>query len=551
MNIRTAFLAAALVPFCLQTVSAENLQRIIEADSPVYDALELLHRERGIALPSASLPWSEDEILLALQDIPVAGLSPAGRRTREAVLAYLSKDPLAVKDSLAFDLSGEANLETYLHTDGDNGRWLYGFEERRPLLELTMELWILDNLYAAGDLAVKKDYFTSGNAFNAGEFTAGDPDILSTGIPTSFDQIDYSFPYRGFLAAGGSHWSVQFGRDTLSWGNGRTGNLLLSDWSDYHDFLRFATFWGGFKMTFLIMSLYPYLTADDRDPAKYDYPDEFAGYKTFLAHRFEFRILRKVRLAVTEGLMYAGRMPDLRLLNPVTVYHNTYEEAYANSIMSLDADWTPFGGLTLYGQIVIDQMQTFYEKSRYDADETPGAMGYLAGAEWSVPLGEGYLSAGLEGAYTDPWLYIRENPAVSFISRRNIVSNYVGRTVLDKPLGYRSGPDAVLLSLASDYRVFGRGRAGMGLTLLGSGEQTLLSPYGEGEDAVTMTSPSGTAEVLLAARLSGEYRLSREPGVRGAWAGADVSLLRVWNEEHVRGDDLVDLQLVLFGSYRF
>ena len=152
-------------------------------------------------------------------------------------------------------------------------------------------------------------------------------------------------PYRAFGAFGGDGWSVQVGRERLSWGAGVSGNLVLGDHVNYHNVGRFTTYGKNFKYTFLT-SFFPhpseYYAYDavpdagtDNDPFAYGgYIDLSAnqngvmsGLSMFLAHRLEGRLFNdKVNLALTEAIMYMSEdnTLDLRVLSPATIFHNYY-----------------------------------------------------------------------------------------------------------------------------------------------------------------------------------------------------------------------------------
>jgi hypothetical protein len=60
---------------------------------------------------------------------------------------------------------------------------------------------------------------------------------LSNHFNILFDDPDPNsiyFPYRALFTSR-RQWNVRFGRDQLSWVR-NSGNLMLSDYSDYYDF---------------------------------------------------------------------------------------------------------------------------------------------------------------------------------------------------------------------------------------------------------------------------------------------------------------------------
>jgi hypothetical protein len=411
---------------------------------------------------------------------------------------------------------------------------VYDSRDRQPFFGFFTDIVVADRLDLYIDITAQKDLFQTG----------GDKDNYTSILLNPY-QFDLSFPYRGGASFGGKHWNLWLGRDKLNWGNGRTGNLMLSDADVYHEGLRFSANYKRFKFTWLVLGLESWTDPEVFGTESWDYsgrfkksyaypgyffydaagapiphtddnndgiPDSIERFKMFMAHRFEILPFDCLRLAVNESIIYGGKYPDARVFNPMLIYHNFYLKDNMNSLTSLEIDYVPLGGLFLYGQFVLDQLSTAFEQNVYGRDIEPNAVGYMAGFEYRHPLGTGYISAGYEFVQTSPWLYIREHPLVSYFSTRRIHSearkdvlgdhNYF---YVNTPLGYAYGSDVIVNSIvvsyttAFDWAVYAEYR------LIYIGENGINSVFNT-ESAWDKKTPSGDFEVKYYISLGGWYR---------------------------------------------
>lgn len=231
-----------------------NLQKIYPLESHLYDALATLYISAGYAPPSTTAPYSGDELSQMLSRLERDTLSSQGQRLYDE----LSNTLLAKPKVISFGL--EANLEGYLHTNTDYfttpDDWRYGYIERKPLINFIFESSPKKNFYlytAIPFTAIRygtadntngyqttlygENYFTS-NLFFFHPFIDG-----SSGI----SYINVGVPLRAFGAFGGDGWSVLVGRERLSWGAGKSGNLMVGNHLTYHNVGRFTTYTNNFK----------------------------------------------------------------------------------------------------------------------------------------------------------------------------------------------------------------------------------------------------------------------------------------------------------------
>lgn len=566
------------------TLTAQpNQQKIYRLRSPEYETVRTLYIEQGLALPFATGPFSEAELRAALDRLDLGRLSAAGRRSFDRLMDRFSTADASYReedDRFVFDANVELNLEAYLHTDADNPYWEYRWERRLPLVALPLEAWVLENAYGYVNFELKKNipdfriYPTYSRSRQYAwvdgefEFTTEEQDPF-TNVPYVVNTIDVQFPYRAFLSFGGDRWNVQLGRDIIDWGNGRTGNLYVSDAADWHDMVRLTTFWDRFKFSFFWINLDASLTDAERE---YRYVGQYTGsgadrtpaaelgdgsghlyladieQKHFIAHRFEIRLGRRVGLSATEGYIVGRDHLQLRHLNPLYHYHNHYLNTHAtgNTHRSYEFDVAIAPGVSFYAALSPDQWTSPLEPGT-DLTDEPNALSYLAGFDARRALGEGYLHGTLEGVYLSPWMYIHNHPLTSITTRRYVMAQHGStvQTFYDKPLGHYGGNDFALLWLDVGYRLPGAYRYGMTTYVEGDGanpinallsmrrgffsESQERSDYALTEDEATAGAPSsidGEPQWRVAARLYGEI----EPWFWSAWNGPTGRKLSIFSE---------------------
>jgi hypothetical protein len=436
-----------------------NAQKIYSQTGWVVDAVRTLLVEQGIAVPFSSGPYSQAELLQNLRRIKYRTLSPAGRSLYDAlqqefvVSGFMEEERHDGGTGLVLDAGLELTVESYLQTDRDENRWEYGYEKRRPFFRLPLELWGLESLYATMELDLKKNYpsFKDQPVYDPRdeerETVVPHP---ASNLPTDFREIDLEFPFRSFIALGGDHWGIQYGRDRISWGPGRTGNLVISDYADYHDFVRFTTFWNRFKYSYF------WINMDRYDPVELE-DDRIDSVRTrnFIGHRLDFRPTDKLNIGLSEAYIIAKETVELRYAAPVMLYHN-YFVWYTNSaiIASLDMEYSIHPGVRVYGQFALNQFALPVEGDY--AEGEPDAWGVLGGVDTRFPVGQGYLLSGLETVYTDPWFTIHDFRHTGFTASRDIVTENIAGTArvrMEKPLGYWAGPDYLGGEVYGAYRV--------------------------------------------------------------------------------------------------
>ncbi len=539
MFIRRPFspAAAAAVVILAAVVAlpagAQNDRRILPLSSPVYRQVDLLYLELGLAPASQARPWSQAELGSILGRIDESRLSGAGRRTLAQVERNLRRRSLyAEAGPAAFNAGLELNLEHYLHVPLSSSPpaaigdyvWTHGYEQRLPVFTVPLELWLWDSLYAAFDLTMKEEH---GAVSNPG-LPGIENNRWNLPDPSRF-YIDLYFPFRAFVSLGGDHWDVQLGRDSLNWGNGLTGNFLLSEYADFYDFLRAATWWKRFRIELFYAELDPWEPSQDGSGGFSD-----VTYKSLLAHRLELRILERVLLAVTESAVFANTFPTLiKNFNPLMIYHNWANPDY-NIMLTAELTVSPWRYVNLYGQFDLDELTLGIERQRLGR-YFPNMLGWLLGFDGAVPLGPGYLGFAAEYAHTDPWLYNRDGgPYFTYVRRIKATVIQTTPYFVLKPLGYQEGPDALVGFFALGYSVPDLFAVQLDLKLAAKGERTLQTKFAPVEGEAT---PTGTPEYRRVVHLHAQV---------SPWEiltfGTDLYFIGVMNAGHASGAYTNDLE---------
>ncbi|MBO5770210.1 MAG: hypothetical protein J6R23_03035 [Spirochaetales bacterium] len=482
-----------------------NYQKIYPIDDEIYEDITDLYILSGYSLPSTSGPWSGTELKMMLEKIDYSALEGVAKSLYDSIRERLCEEAF----SPVFEFNPAVNLEAYLssNTDYFHGwdNWFYKEADAKQAVDLASEEHVGENFY--GYINFVAGITTTHYPF---ERAIGDS-LLWTNIPfigvNNMSQIDFASPYRAFVAAGGDNFSFFVGRERLSWGPGVTGNYIIGDHIKYHNAAKISAFEENFKYTFLL-SAFPHpqnyfidgqwnpygekATAGELNGTDAGQSQFVNGISMLIAHRMEWRLFEnKVGFSVSEGVMYMHKdnRIDLIALSPAHIYHNTYTRSLTNSILGFELDWTPFTGLNLYAQLVVDEMFLPGEPVPGDVNAyaaEPTAMGYMLGATYKKDLGEGVLSVGAELSITDPYLYLRdadyqiEGNSSRYQKVGDWGINYVvalrkglggggAQYYEEQFLGYKYGGDAVIADLSASYRVSGKYTLGAELFYMAHG----------------------------------------------------------------------------------
>ncbi len=191
-----------LVSVCIAALaeSGKNHQKIYPVDSDVYQAITALYISQGLALPSTTGPWSEDELLKMLDKIDTDKLSGGTLAAYQYAVSELYHPTPAFKFGLT------AAVEAYYHTNTtdftDESDWVVGYQERKPFLDIVLETWPGEHFYGYSSFSLGNSCYNGWNSTDGYTSTLFGQYALTTNIPlvlpAVMNDVDFNFPYRAF-----------------------------------------------------------------------------------------------------------------------------------------------------------------------------------------------------------------------------------------------------------------------------------------------------------------------------------------------------------------
>ncbi|MHC1691817.1 MAG: hypothetical protein AB9828_02160 [Sphaerochaetaceae bacterium] len=564
-----------------------NNQKIFSLDSDVYEAIAVLYVSQGLSLPSTTGPYSEAELLLMLEKIDADVLPEALKDVYGYVVQALDIQPKLQNKGVGLSWNLDATLETYVHQNTTDfvGRdsWIRGYMDQKPMLSIALETWPSDSFYGYSEFTIGNGNSLQGsgdgNGFGSTTFATN----LILVAPAVLTDLDFNMPYRAFVAMGGDYWTAQVGRDRMSWGAGESGNLMMGDNLKYHNLARFTAFGTKYKYTF-VTSFFPYpdsYISDDSDAIQGDSQgDALHGLNMFMAHRLEWRMLNdKVGFTLNESIMYQSKdnTLDLRILNPVMIFHDYYIRSNANSLLSIEIDYTPFKGLNIYGQAMVDEFSLPGEAVPSETEVNyPQTFGYLAGMKYTMPVGDLVAHASLEFVYTDPFLYLRYATAsessatdgdeygLNYVGVIREFTNYCGTRYHSEFLGYTYGNDAIVFNVNTGVKRYGQWNVEANGFFMWHGTMDIYSMWSRigGSSGVpynistpTTSHPTGnyndsdvsdrnSVSQTMVLGVNGAYDINEHLHVFG-----QLDYININNYENVAGSKASDVQLTMGATY--
>lgn len=461
-------LLTLILCLCLFNVVAyDNGQKIWPTDSDIYKCIKSLYIIQGLALPSSSGPWSTNE-LLEMTKL----LKDDGSDLYQYVMDELSKNPrLQPENGLGFNFGLDLNVESYIHSNNESfvgsENFVYDTLDMKPFLQFNWETYIADNFYGFFGLDMR-NCFHGGSKGDIGATNVSTNILFFQDLTFNLQYLSFNFPQRAVASFGGNHWSVLIGKDRLSWGNGETGNFVISDTIPAHYLARFTAFYNTYKYSFLT-SFFPHQLMYFNDNGWSDHgsqADPIQGIRFYMAHRLEGKFFgNKLSASLTEAIMYQSDdgVINPRIFNPVDCFHNYYIRSNANSTLVLEMDYTPIKHLNIYGQLIVDEFAMPGEPTgKNNSWAFPNALGYMLGAKTSFEVNKGIFYSSFETVKTDPFLYLRYNQIVNDAQEKdgygiNYVVGYSEFSSIDGTsydeyfLGYKYGGDALVFNLNAGW----------------------------------------------------------------------------------------------------
>ncbi len=513
---------------------ANPLAIIYEEDSPSLAELNRISTAAGILPLSGAPPLTGYDLRHQIDILKdSSSLSPSLREAlREMEKRLFPEEDIYIRGSVSLQ------PEVYANTDdqAEQWDWVHGYNDRKPILSLEAETIFADHIFGIITYGIEK--------------RLDEEDFRGASISFPFledfseTNLQNSVPHTAYMAYASDHLTTVFGRDTLNWGNGNTGNLLIGNQAPYHDFVLMSASNEILRYSFLAVPMNE-LDADGMavipDDGEY-WHTLFHGtnVRMAIAHRLEAVFSPRFRVSLTEWALHYTDRFDLRMFSPVMFLHNYQDFGEVNHAMNLEIESALARGLFLDFQFFLDQFQTAGELEAYE-DAPPAAYAALLGIRYSKPTEQGFLSGYLEGVYTSPFVYLRagdatNNYGVDPLTMYNLdfvhaVNMRYGDGSVNY-LGYLYGPDAVVAAARVAYTRQGAFEVFGDLRFIAHGEKGIIAEDGDqsmafGEDAMNTYSPSGDAAYTLIAGAGGSLSI---PDIPVTLYG-NTYIMHTWEDE--------------------
>ncbi|MDQ1329045.1 MAG: hypothetical protein QG641_2334 [Candidatus Poribacteria bacterium] len=282
---------------------------------------------------------------------------------------------------------------------------------------------------------------------------------------------DYTADFqKAYLRFHHKNLSGLLGRQTIFWGPGYDGSLIISDNSPSFDMIMVqGDFW---HLKFTSFSA----TLDKMWGEHYDPQYRFLANRYLSGHRIDWLVNNKVELGLSETVLYAGEAQymELQYINPLLPYYaNQYNSNLDNnSLVSFDVAFKPVRGYKTYFQFIVDDFAY--------AGNDPNALGYIAGLYISDPFGISKTDLRTEYTRIDSWTY-------THLESENQYTHY------GWVIGDHLGPDAdqMLIELCRMLNIDARIK--LVYAFKREGSRTIADRY-RGEDYKKIKFPSGKVE---------------------------------------------------------
>jgi len=227
-------------------------------------------------------------------------------------------------------------------------------------------------------------------------------------------------------------------------------------------------------------------------------------------------------IAVIEQSLIGGKNLEFRDFSPFTAWHNNFSYGYSKMSTAFEAGLRPIKNSEFYWQFAIEDVQSPVGEKEGDKGYT--TLAFLAGYKQKIPLGiYGELDSRIDAVRTDPQYNNNKVPLQKMTSRKIYNSNFREQSspnfadmyIVDYPLGYRRGPDAIDLWWNLKYTAANKQfNAELETAYLRQGECAVYSDHDQCSQQKIL---SGKEEKLFLMDFLANYSLSKYASI---YAGA-------------------------------
>ncbi len=243
---------------------------------------------------------------------------------------------------------------------------------------------------------------------------------LRAAFPQDFGTVVFFDRTGAELAYGWRNGEVRFAQQFVQWGDGESGQLVISDNAEQFPYVNLVWRWQWGAFYWLTGKLLP--EARDSVGRRPVLPDKWIA-----AHRLEVYPWSWLTLAFTESFIYGNRYLEWSYLLPFNLYWSVEHSLQDrdNKTMAIDVEIRRWAGMKWYATLFLDELA--FDKLFTNWYGNKHAV--LAGVVVADPLGIPAATLRLEYVAIMPWVY----------THRFAVNRY---THYYRPLGYWAGPNS-------------------------------------------------------------------------------------------------------------
>lgn len=535
---RTLLLLVVLFTLLAPLYSNSSAQLLISADDHLNTRIHNLFLLRGVAAPPETGGRTKNHLnyLLDRMSSSYSNSDDFIQNLEESIRDELNESArFDIEDGIAsIDLYLEYGLEAYVHSNITtftvdnlwNPRWV----DRLPIISIPVSFAINNRFAGQVEFLIKQKLLDSPS-----ERTIYSSHFFTNHSIEEFVELDFTWPYKAVATTGGNLWSLTLGRDRLTFGLGKTGNLLISDHLPYHEFIQFKTWFGNFEFTTAVLG-FP-------SPAEIAGDQSLQKIKALILHRFDWRVFSKWHIAITESMMYQDHVLDFRFLNPMMIYHQYFMANRSNSLAVIETWLTPIKGLSIYGQFALDDVRVLSE-----SEAIPNAFGWLINSEYALSTQLGIFNFWVEYVHTDPYLYMRDG--IDFVVAFKTLTPSSGSLYVQNYLGYPQGGDTNVYSFGMEWDSLDFYRLYANFAYITRGEVDFNSPFPPPNSGAK--TPTGIPQITLRASLGGNtYLKVGKFGFKDSRLElmTNVSFYWIKNLNNVVRDYVFDIQATFGAKY--
>lgn len=352
-----------------------------------------------------------------------AGSSPTENKHSFAILA----SPV-----FGIDYRGTEAMNDTVWPGFDGGLYLRGFADS---IDFDLDARIYAESHTAGstDGDRRKPQSYDGEVFDVQHEDRG-----------GVDYVSYA-RYRAHLGLNYAFFRLQLARDVLHWGPGYYNNLTLNQFALPYNMIALDVVFGPLR----VFSAYADLRVNS-----WSYSKDNLNDRNMYAHRYELA-LGNLTVGMSElQILYNENKPWLFTpVVPLFIEKGNYTERVNNGALSFDIDYRLFRMLRLYGEFLLDDMESPYAvyENRYSNNRWAGMFGMHFAYDTHVAGKLLQLGSIAEIARVEPYTYCHYDTAQAQMAH------------LGRPLGNPNGPN----SLAVDWTAYAQFPALAGSIFLG------------------------------------------------------------------------------------